>query len=218
MEKSMSEIMSLFPMCLYKKHMEKPYSEMILQCAEKNKTSYITSDKHGDSFYQNNPEFQDFFIEITKAVKEYCFQIGYDTDKFDFYVTRAWVNNFDNSDATINRHTHTPSDISISYYPSDSLSPICFENTAKPNEVLQNSFSHDELFLNRNMFSYNCVYVSPEKNTLLVFPSKTYHWVDRVAKEVEHRVSFSADFIMVLKENMRSYEHVRNPINSWRKF
>ena len=156
--------------------------------------------------------------EITKAVKEYCFQIGYDADKFDFYVTRAWVNNFDNSDATINRHTHTPSDISISYYPSDSLSPICFENTAKPNEVLQNSFSHDELFLNRNMFSYNYVYVSPEKNTLLVFPSKTYHWVDRVAKEVEHRVSFSADFIMVLKENMRSYEHVRNPINSWRKF
>lgn len=216
MEKSMN-LITMFPLCVYQEELEEPQVELMLKYAKEYNGNTITSDISGDSYYQNNPDFDTFFKQVTYHVKEYCKILGYKTDMFDFYVTRSWINNFDNAKNTISNHTHTPSDISICYYPDDSENPICFENTNKPNEVLENSFIHNELFKERNDFSCSYVFVKPQKNNLLIFPSKAHHWVDRINQN-EHRVSFSADFIMVLKEGITTSEHIRNPINTWRKF
>jgi hypothetical protein len=213
----LSHLITAFPLCILQTEMKFNYSSLILKYAELHKSSSITSDVSGDSYYHMNEELREFFEEITISIKEYCTQIGYAVDKFDFYITKSWINNFDNSDGTIHGHTHVPSDISICYYPNGSVNQICFDNTHKMNEVIPNSFSNDKLFKERTPFSYNFIHIEPKKNNLLVFPSKASHWVSRSDK-IEHRVSFSADFIVVLKENIDSYEHVRNSINTWRKF
>ena len=213
----MAEIFKLFPLCIYKSQLEDEESDLISNYADESISQYINSDINGDSQYQTNPDFNNFFKKIEFHLIEYCKTLGYDTSLFDFYIIRSWINNFNNnSNDTIHRHSHPFSDISICYYPTPSINPICFENTHKPNEIIPNSYLSNDIMAERNEFNFNYFQFEVNKNDLILFPSKTYHWVNRYLNE-ENRISFSADIILVLKENITPFEFNRNPINTWKK-
>jgi hypothetical protein len=213
----MTNLVNLFPLTIYQSELEIPQCDLILKYADKIKIERVASDDMGISNYQENFEFNILFKQIQNHLTEYCRVIGYKPEMFDFYVMRSWIVDIkENKENVVYSHIHPFSDISLVYYAVDSSSPIVFENENKPNELMMNSYVSGFVDKN-NFFCQDASPFFPSKNSLLLFPSKAKHRVDRNLNDLNRRTSFSADILMVLKENEKSHEYVRNPINTWKK-
>jgi len=212
-------IVTLFPLCVYQVQLDPKYSDIIKPFVNNfNSSKSITSDVLNDSEYHLKNDLKPFFQDVMEHVKNYTRIIGYDTDLFDFYIVKSWVNNFaNNPSGSICKHKHPTSDISIAYYPEETQSPVCFENTHRPNEIHAGSYTSNIVMKHMNEFSFDHAKFFPKKSCLLIFPSKTIHWVERLPGDM-NRCSLSADIITCVKEGGPTFELMRNPLSTYAKF
>ncbi len=217
------ELVTINPLLIYRAHLGN--SDKLNSLFYKMRDGIVyendvcTSDVDNNSYFHNNKTISLFLGTLKAHLTTYISTIGYNADLFDFYIQKSWFVDFSASqNPTIAKHIHHMSDISFVYYiNTNEATKLCFEHTESPNELYSGSFLQTEAFLQRNMYSFNYSYIVPAIGDLVLFPSKTTHWVEKDEQYAKDRFCYSGDVVMILKEGKKSYEFVRNPLKTWKR-
>jgi hypothetical protein len=162
-----------------------------------------TGDYRGFSDYHTRPEFAQVFEKIGVVVREYCWDLGINADKFNFHVVRAWGAKA-NEKESINIHNHCYAHLSLVYYPSAEDGMLIFSVDHPPNEIIPSLFVHesyDSGIISPEAPGVSCsIAYQPEDDMYVVFPAKTNHRTEPFEREGYSRYSMAVDIILTLKE------------------
>lgn len=178
-------------------------------------------DISGHEFLFSNEEFAQLFDSIGVAVRNYVSELGLNSEMLSFWFQRSWAT-ISHQGQRIFEHAHLQSHLSFAYYLSKPVDGggIYFSVANHPNEFAQGLFTltKEELGLiaNPGPRTLNRVYLEPEQDEVLVFPSRTLHSTAPNLTE-SPRISISGDVVVTLKDSS-GHESLMPPVESWKSF
>jgi len=179
-------------------------------------------DTSGHEFLFDVPEFAPLFEKIAAAVKEYVEGLGVQTNRLNFYFQRSWAT-VSREGQRIFEHAHLQSHVSFAYYlqkPADG-GGIYFSVAEHPNELAEGLFSIQKsddgiLSPSGSPRAMNRIYLEPEEDEIVIFPSKTLHST-APNMTATPRISISADVVLTLKDS-GGHESLMPPVERWKQF
>jgi uncharacterized protein (TIGR02466 family) len=166
----------------------------------------LTDDLH------TNPKFEKIFKEIEKSINEFLKEHSYNRDVFDVYITKAWVA-YTKTDQWITAHKHTASHYSLVYYvQADDQGNITF-NKSEPSGLYIPAST--EYLNDYNEHNVTSITYGSRTGEIIIFPSNMIHQTEKNQKK-EPRISLSLDFLITMKEGVKSEHNLPNP-KTWRK-
>ena len=187
----------------------------------KNQSSAWTGDTQGFEYIHNNPIFDDFFLEVKKAIIEYLNVLEIDHNQLEIFIQRSWAT-ISIGNERIKKHRHFQSHISFAYYLKKNKQDsnfVVFDESYK-NEIMPGIFRSDTalqkgIVKKMNQFNVTQAIVNVEENDIVIFPSKTIHSTQPTQNNDE-RISISADIVCIAKDS-NLLEMGMPPLNQWTK-
>lgn len=183
-----------------------------------------TGDLHGVGQIQYDPRFAWVTEQIEAHSFLYLKALGFDLNKLDLYIQRAWPV-ISRPEQSISAHAHHTSHISAVYYVSvpqnDTPESGCFtiHNSTNMNEFAPGiGGEHTDAIEKWNPFNYKSAYYPPKEGRILIFPSKQMHGVG-ANKTEETRISLSFDLIVTAIDtgDPSLHEFLSPPPKMWKK-
>ena len=226
----MGQFTDLFPMSIFRERLtidddqRRELSDQIVSMRSRpanEDESAWTGDVDGHEFLHADPAFAELFTKISEAVIGYVDGLGVDSDMLEFWFQRSWAT-ISNHGQRIFEHAHVQSHLSVAYYlqkPVDG-GGIYFSVASHPNEFVEGLFTISKatagLIRTPGDRTLNRVYVEPQQDEVLVFPSRTLHSTAPNLSQTP-RISISADIIVTLKQS-HGHETMMPPVSGWQKF
>lgn len=164
-----------------------------------------TGDLNGYELLHNDPRFAKLFASFAKPLHEYLEVFKVDQARMKLYFTRSWGTVFRRNDST-QAHDHKQSHISLVYYlnkPGDS-SGIGFIDKEAPNQFAPNLFGPSMvragILREMNQLNTQKVYVEPQQDDVLIFPSRALHEIPRSPSEGP-RISIACDIVATVLDS-----------------
>lgn len=226
----MSRMMHFFPLSIYqaKLPMEEaergPLVQAIVQMAQdrvKQTAPGIswTGDLNGYELLHNDPRFAGLFARFAGPLNGYLEAFRLDTQKVQLHFTRSWGTLSRRGDST-QAHSHMQSHLSLVYYlskPPGSCG-ISFIDKRPPNQFAPNLFDPAMLqagvLREHNPLNTQKIYVEPEQDDVLIFPSHALHEIPRNPDEGV-RVSIACDIVITLRRSS-GLEYLMPDPTTWR--
>ncbi len=222
----MAQLFNVFPLTIYMENLAEHASlrDRLLAEIENRVTTTDsgplswTGDRFGMAFLHQDPVFMPLFDSFAPHLRNYLKTLDLREDKIDLYYQRSWPI-IQKSGQHVAKHRHYQSHISLSYYlkvPPRS-GGISFGMDSCPNELAPQLFHPqlDEFRKRDTPLNSNRVTVNPQEGQIVIFPSKTLHDTEP-SQDPEHRVSVSADIVMILKQ-VANIEMLMPPLEKWSK-
>lgn len=185
-------------------------------------TSSWTGDIHNVDRIHFDPTFDCITEQVESCCLEYLRMLGYNLDKLDLYIQRAWPV-VGTKDQRVSKHAHHTAHLSVVYYvktpKAGNTGQTRFHNDARPNEIAPGIGSdmtggYREL----NSLNFESALYTPVEGRLIVFPSKTNHEVEPNDSD-ETRITLSYDLIVTGKEDKEQgfHEFLMPAPSKWKK-
>ena len=160
-------------------------------------------DLHRDKNYSS------VFKKITTGINEFIQAKGYNKEKLDTYITKAWAT-YTVKDQHIASHKHTASHFSFVYYVrNDDMGNIRFEKELAAQTGLFIPPT-DQYIVDWNQFNFSS-YIFPVKTgNFVIFPSGLLHYTEVNTKE-EARISISGDVLLTMKPGVKTEHCIPHP-------
>jgi uncharacterized protein (TIGR02466 family) len=176
-----------------------------------------TGDLNGHELLHNDPRFAKLFASFAQPLHEYLEVFKIDQKRMRLYFTRSWGTVFRRGDST-QAHDHKQSHISLVYYlnkPGDS-SGIGFIDKEAANQFAPNIFgpsmARAGILREMNQLNTQKVYVEPQQDEVLIFPSRTLHEIPRSQSEVP-RISIACDIVATVVDSTGLEYMLPDPIH-----
>ena len=176
---------------------------------EKPGSTAATTDVTGKDDLHRDKKYSSVFDKIVMGVGEFIHAKGYNREKLDTHITKAWAT-YTVKDQHIASHKHTASHFSFVYYVrNDDMGNIKFEK-----ELAQQTGLFipptENYISNWNQLNFSS-YVYPVKTgDLLIFPSGLLHQTEVNTKD-EARISISGDILLSMKEGVKTEHCIPHP-------
>ena len=186
----------------------------------KNQSSAWTGDTQGFEYIHNDQIFNEFFVEVKKAIIEYLKVLEVDHDQLDIFIQRSWAT-ISREKENIALHKHLQSHLSFAYYlkKTETDANLLFIDETKHNEFLPGLFlspssNKKEIIKKRNIANSGAIVFEAKEDEIVIFPSKTSHQTQPNVKNND-RISLSAD-IFIAAKNSENMEHLVTPFKNWK--
>ena len=230
----MGQVLNFFPLTIFKSKInltnekKKKMIEEIFTMEKKsknidykNQSSAWTGDTQGFEYIHNNPIFDDFFLEVKKAIIEYLNVLEIDHNQLEIFIQRSWAT-ISREKENIALHKHLQSHLSFSYYLKKNKedSNFIIYDDEKKNEFIPGLFGSRTLVKKKlikevTLTTATRVSLEVKEDDIVIFPSKTPHSTDQINGNTE-RISISGDVIFLAK-NTNLIEHLTPNFNNWKK-
>jgi len=170
----------------------------------KGNTMFTDLEEAKDNLHKDK-KYSTLFIKLKRSILEFMTAKGYNPDKFDVHITKAWAT-YTVKDQHIASHKHTASHFSFVYYVrNNDMGNIRFEKElAAPT---------DQYIVDWNQFNFSSYIIPVRTNNLIVFPSGLLHYTEVNTKE-EARISISGDILLTMKPGIKTEHCIPHP-NGW---
>ena len=229
----MGQVLNFFPLTIFKSKInltnekKKKMIEEIFTMEKKsknidykNQSSAWTGDTQGFEYIHNNPIFDDFFLEVKKAIIEYLNVLEIDHNQLEIFIQRSWAT-ISREKENIALHKQLQSHLSFAYYlkKSEGDANLLFVDETKHNEFLPGLFlspssNKKEIIKKRNIANSGAIVFEAKEDEIVIFPSKTSHQTQPNVKNND-RISLSAD-IFIAAKNSENMEHLVTPFKNWK--
>ena len=178
-----------------------------------------TTDVRGSTQYTNLEEAKDdlhtdekykkIFNEIRKHIKIFMQIRGYDKDKFDAHIVKAWAT-YTGRDQHIASHKHTGSHFSLIYYVrAEEMGGVKFEDELAAQTGLFVPPTN-EYITDWNQFNYASYLLEAKSGNIIIFPSILLHYTETNTKNAA-RISLSADVLLTMKKGIKTEHCIPHP-------
>jgi hypothetical protein len=166
------------------------------------------------TLFQNEKNYNIFFDSLKENVNQYMSVLGIDPKKLTYHVVKCWADHKgpesdDVLDINENRydlnfadpshpHWHNHSDLTFVYYfNADETSDHfylenCYGNQNDPDALLELA-RECNIMSEWNKYNTKHHIFKPEEGSVIIFPSRLYHFTRRVAKRKVDRISIGGD-------------------------
>ena len=211
MEKPQATVNNVFAKNIYQgsvENFEKLNKEIIphIESFVKEKPGRVaaTTDVRGNTQYTDLEEAKDnlhidekykkIFNEIGKHIKIFLQVRGYNENKFDAHIIKAWAT-YTAKDQYIESHKHTASHFSLIYYVrAEEMGGVRFE----------------EELASQTGFNYASYLLEAKNGNIVIFPSILLHQTEINKKNVA-RISLSADVLLTMKKGIKTEHCIPHP-------
>jgi hypothetical protein len=207
------EITDIFPLAFYRGY---------VNCHQEVKNNILRLKRYNDECFKNRvpfnlfhheEEFKFLFPSLRENFNFYIKTLGVDCTKVSYHVVKSWIDykkpdsdeydyvneiRYDMSTEPSISHWHNHSDLTFVYY-------VCADETSDK-FYLENQYGNQNDFdaileasMTDNILTewnkYNTKYhvVQPEEGTIMIFPSKLYHFARRFTKRIGDRIIIAGD-------------------------
>lgn len=227
----MSRPLHFFPLTVFQSSVTPPEAErqrMVEAILEMSRTRVAqtrpgiawTGDLNGHELLHNDPRFAALFRAFAKPLADYLDFLQVDRERLALHFTRSWGTVSRRGDST-QAHGHLQSHLSLVYYlqkPPGS-SGIAFLDKEAPNQFAPNLFAPAmvQAGLVREVTQFNTqkVYLEPQQDEVLIFPSKVLHEIPTNQAEGV-RVSIACDIVATVDDSAR-LEYLLPRPESWQR-
>lgn len=223
-------INNVFSKNIYKTHLKdhkkinkviKPLVESFVK--EKPGSVAATTDVEGNTNFtdlndakdnlQLDIEYEDLFKSLCKHINAFLNAKGYDMEKFDAHITKAWAT-YTAQNQHIASHKHTASHFSCVYYVhNEDMGNIRFEEELAAQTGLFIPPT-DQYIKEWNQFNFASYTFPVKTGDFVIFPSILLHQTETNLKP-DPRISISGDIILTMKKGV-STEHCLPHTDMWR--
>ena len=157
-------------------------------------------------------KYNDLFQELNKHIVDYIQALGYDLNKFNINIVKAW-STYTAKDQHIALHRHTASHFSTVYYVrADDMGDLQIEEEqgAKLGLFIPPT---DQYFSSWNKFNFASYLIKAETGKFIIFPSTLMHKTLDNTKD-KQRISISSDILLTMKSGVSAEHCIPHP-NGW---
>ena len=226
MEKPQATVNNVFAKNIYQgsvENFEKLNKEIIphIESFVKEKPGRVaaTTDVRGNTQYTDLEEAKDnlhidekykkIFNEIGKHIKIFLQVRGYNENKFDAHIIKAWAT-YTAKDQYIESHKHTASHFSLIYYVrAEEMGGVRFEEELASQTGLFIPPT-DEYITKWNQINYASYLLEAKNGNIVIFPSILLHQTEINKKNVA-RISLSADVLLTMKKGIKTEHCIPHP-------
>ena len=190
---------------------EKPGS--VAATTDVNGNTYFTDLENAVDNLHKKKLYQSLFSALDRNINFYLHTLGYNLDKFDVHITKAWAT-YTTQNQHIASHKHTASHFSCVYYVrNNDMGNIKFEEELAAQTGLFVPPT-EEYISEWNKFNFASYMVPVSTGDFVIFPSTLLHYTEINTKK-EPRVSISGDILLTMKKGV-STEHCLPHPQMWR--
>ena len=182
-----------------------------------------TTDVRGNIQYTNLEEAKDnlhldkiykkIFDQITKHIKAFLKVKGYNENKFDAHIVKAWAT-YTAQNQYIESHKHTASHFSLIYYVrAEEMGGVKFEEELAAQTGLFIPPTN-EYITEWNQFNFASYLLEAKSGNIVIFPSTLLHQTEINKKKIA-RISLSADILLTMKKGIKTEHCIPHP-SGWR--
>jgi uncharacterized protein (TIGR02466 family) len=167
----------------------------------KGNTQFTDLEEAKDNLHKDK-KYLPLFIKLKKCILEFMTAKGYNPDKFDIHITKAWAT-YTVKDQHIASHKHTASHFSFVYYVrNNDMGNIRFEKELA---------SQTGLFIPpTDQYIFSSYMIPVTTNNFIVFPSGLLHYTEINTQE-EARISISGDILLTMKKGIKTEHCIPHP-------
>jgi len=222
------KVHTLFPLVIYQ-HIFEQHQEFKSQYLDELKSYWFDGWKNespeysGRIFLHHNENYRLMFSGIKEAIYCYLNSLQVDFEKLDMMITKSWVTlHQDEETPSLSPHFHNESNLSFIYYiktnpQSDRL--IIQQNTNQ-NEFMESVFETGvtNLITEQNTYNCNTYSITPVEGTIVIMPSKTYHYTQKFFEtRGGERVVVAGDVRLTLKPEHHNHHQGCTHPTQWRQ-
>jgi len=178
-----------------------------------------TTDVRGNTQYTDLEEAKDdlhldkkykkIFDQIKKHIKAFLKAKGYDQNKFDAHIIKAWAT-YTAKDQYIESHKHTASHFSLIYYVrAEEMGGVKFEEELAAQIGLFIPPTN-EYITEWNQFNFASYLLEAKSGNIVIFPSILLHQTEVNTKKIP-RISLSADVLLTMKKGIKTEHCIPHP-------
>jgi uncharacterized protein (TIGR02466 family) len=175
----------------------------------------------GRIFVHRNPEYKNFFKELKNNIDSYMQHLNVDHTLLSYHVIKAWVGcHLSDDTPSIGAHYHNESNISFVYYlqTDETSDKLCIQQNKNLNEVAGGMFeTAEQRNLTKGFNRYNCNFytITPTEGTVVMFPSLTYHSIQKIATREKERIVIAGDIRITLSDKNPDYHQGSTHPSQW---
>ncbi len=174
----------------------------------KGNTQFTDLEEAKDNLHKDK-KYLPLFIKLKKCILEFMTAKGYNPDKFDIHITKAWAT-YTAKYQHIASHKHTASHFSFVYYVrNNDMGNIRFEKELASQTGLFIPPT-DQYIVDWNQFNFSSYIIPVTTNNLIVFPSGLLHYTE-VNTQEEARISISGDILLTMKKGIKTEHCIPHP-------
>jgi uncharacterized protein (TIGR02466 family) len=174
----------------------------------KGNTMFTDLEEAKDNLHKDK-KYSSLFIKLKRSILEFMTAKGYNPDKFDVHITKAWAT-YTVKDQHIASHKHTASHFSFVYYVrNNDMGNIRFEKELAAQTGLFIPPT-DQYIVDWNQFNFSSYIIPVRTNNLIVFPSGLLHYTE-VNTQEEARISISGDILLTMKPGIKTEHCIPHP-------
>ena len=182
-----------------------------LDTNETSDSGWVSLEEAKDNLHKDK-KYSTLFIKLKKSILEFMTAKGYNPDKFDVHITKAWAT-YTVKDQHIASHKHTASHFSFVYYVrNNEMGNIRFEKELAAQTGLFIPPT-DQYIVDWNQFNFSSYIIPVTTNNFIVFPSGLLHYTE-VNTQKEARISISGDILLTMKKGIKT-EHCLPHPSGW---
>ena len=175
----------------------------------------------GRIFVHEKKSCKPFFKELRSHIDNYFEHLSVDHSKLDYHVIKSWVGyHGDDETPPVKPHNHNASDLSFVFYLStnDTSDRFCLIQDKNPNECIGDMFTpgnEKSLITGYNKFNCNVYTITPIEGTVVIFPSKTGHFTQKIMERKGERLVIAGDIRVTLKPEHLNYHNGSTHPSQW---
>jgi hypothetical protein len=177
----------------------------------------------GRILLHHDDTYRDMFTGVKEAVFCYLNSMQVDFEKLNALVTKSWVTlHQDNETPSLSPHFHNEANLSFIYYvkTNPQSDRLIIQQKSNQNEFIESVFDSgkNNLITEQNIYNCNTYSITPAEGTIVIMPSKTYHYTQKFYEDRGgERVVVAGDIRITLKpEHLNHHQGCTHP-TQWRQ-
>ncbi len=172
-------------------------------------TNFTDLEEAKDNLHKDK-KYSTLFIRLKKCILDFMDAKGYNPDKFDVHITKAWAT-YTVKDQHIASHRHTASHFSFVYYVRNikGMGNIKFEKDLVSQTGLYIPPT-DQYITKWNQFNFSSYIIPVTTGDFLIFPSDTHHHTEMNTTD-QARISISGDILLTMKKGIKTEHCIPHP-------
>ena len=172
-------------------------------------TNFTDLEEAKDNLHKDK-KYSPLFIKLKKCILDFMDALGYNPDKFDVHITKAWAT-YTVKDQHIASHRHTASHFSFVYYVRnvEGMGNIKFEKDLVSQTGLYIPPTN-QYITKFNQFNFSSYTIPVTTGYCLIFPSDTHHHTEMNTTD-QARISISGDILLTMKKGIKTEHCIPHP-------
>ena len=175
----------------------------------------------GRIFAHLEDEYIPFFIDLKRNIDNYMNHLNVDPSVLSYHIIKSWVGyHKDNETPSITPHFHNESNLSFVYYlkTDETSDKLCISQINNANECVGSLFEtseHNNTLRGYNKYNCNHYTITPVEGSVVIFPSHTRHYTQKVGDREGERIVIAGDIRVTLSPQHSNYHQGSTHPSQW---